>query len=92
MPGSVKRDNQLERLQVMRLRYSINSHLNDQGITTPAQVSAANGLTSAEAARLLARRQWREGDVAALKAIAAQLGLEVSLEGLDPDAEPSRGR
>src|SRR3954452_12528617 len=40
------------------------------------------GLPTAEAQRLLTRRQWREGDVAALQAIAARLGLEVPLEGL----------
>ncbi|TDG29557.1 hypothetical protein [Paracraurococcus ruber] len=82
----MKRNNQLECLQAIRLRYSINSHLKDQGITTPAQVSAATGLPPAETARLLSRRQWREGDVVALKSIAAHLGLEVSLEGLDPGA------
>ena len=45
------------------------------------------GLLPAEAVRLLTRRQWREGDVAALRAVAARLGLEVPpLEGLEPSA------
>jgi hypothetical protein len=29
---------QVERLQAIRLRYSINTHLEDQGITTPTAV------------------------------------------------------
>ena len=52
MPGSAKRENQAERLQAIRLRYTINTHLEDQVITTPAQVGAATGLPAAEAARL----------------------------------------
>jgi len=42
--------------------------LEDQGITTPTAVGAATGLPAVEVVRLLIRRQWREGDVAALKA------------------------
>jgi hypothetical protein len=34
--------------------------------------------------RLLTHRQWREGDVAALQAVAERLGLDVPLEGLAP--------
>jgi hypothetical protein len=34
---------QAERLMAIRLRYTINSHLEDCGITTPAGVSAAIG-------------------------------------------------
>ncbi len=90
MPGSVKRENQIEQLQAIRLRYCINTHLEDQGITTPAAIGAATGLPAAEAVRLLTRRQWREGDVAALQAVASRLGLEVSLEGLDPAAGTGR--
>jgi hypothetical protein len=52
---------QAERLMAIRLRYTINSHLEDCGITTPAAVSAAIGLSVAEAAGLLRRRQWRAG-------------------------------
>jgi len=58
---------QAERLMGIRLHYTINSHLEDCGITTPA----------AEAAGLLRRRQWRAGDVAALQAVAGRLGLQV---------------
>jgi hypothetical protein len=81
---------QVERLQAIRLRYSINTHLEDRGITTPAAISAAAGLPAAEAIRLLTRRQWREGDVAALKAIADQLGLDVPLEGLGMPMQEGR--
>jgi hypothetical protein len=82
MPGTTKQDHQAERLQAIRLRYSINTHLEDQGVATPAAIGAATGLPASEAVRLLTRRQWREGDVAALKAIANRLGLAVQLKGL----------
>ena len=71
-----------ERLAAIRLRYSINTHLEDRGITTPAAIGAATSLPAAEAVRLLSRRQWREGDIAALRAVADRLGLEVPLKGL----------
>ncbi|MCB4825430.1 hypothetical protein [Roseicella aerolata] len=87
----MKRENQVERLQAIRLRYCINTHLEDQGIATPAQIGAAVGLPPAEAVRLLARRQWREGDVAALQAVAIRLGLDVSLEGLGLPVGQGRG-
>jgi hypothetical protein len=82
MLGTTKQDHQAERLQTIRLRYSISTHLEDHGITTPAAIGAATGFPVAEIVRLLTRRQWREGDVAALKAIADRLGLDVPLEGL----------
>ena len=68
---------QAERLMAIRLRYTINSHLEDRGITTPAAVGAATGLSAAEAAGLLCRRQWRAGNMAALQAVAGRLGLQV---------------
>ena len=89
MPGSVKREHQAERLQAIRLRYSINIHLEGQGISTPVAIGAATGLPADEAIRLLSRRQWREGDVEALKAVAGRLGLEVPLDGLGLTAEPT---
>jgi hypothetical protein len=61
---------QAERLMTIRLRYTINTHLEDQGIRTPAAIGAAVGLPAAEAAGLLTRRQWRAGDVAAPQALA----------------------
>jgi hypothetical protein len=48
---------QVERLQAIRLRYSIN--------TTPTATGAATGLPTADVVRLLTRRQRREGDGAA---------------------------
>jgi hypothetical protein len=68
---------QAERLMAIRLRYTINSHLKDCGVTTPAAVGAATGQSAAEAVGLLRRRQWRAGDVAALQAVAGRLGLQV---------------
>jgi hypothetical protein len=87
----VKREHQAERLQAIRLRYTINTHFEDQGISTPAAISAATGLPAAEAVRLLTRRQLREGDTAALKAIADRLGLDVPLEGLGLPMREERG-
>ena len=90
MPGTTKQDHQAERLQTIRLRYSINTHLEDRGITTPAAIGAATGLPAPEAVRLLIRRQWREGDIAALKATADRLGLDVPLQGLGPPVREER--
>jgi hypothetical protein len=91
MPGTTKQDHQSERLQAIRLRYTINTHLEDQGLATPTAISAATGLPAAEVVRLLTRRQWREGDVAALQAIADRLGLDVPLEGLGLPMREGRG-
>ena len=64
MPGTTK-DHQADRLQAIRLRYSINTY------------GAAIGLQGGEVVRLLTRRQWREGGTAALKVITDRLGLDV---------------
>ena len=72
---------QADRLIAIRLRYSINTHLDDQGITTPSDIARAVGMPSAEAVRLLTRRQWRDDDIAALRMVADRLGLKVDLEG-----------
>ena len=61
------RTRQVERVMAIRLRYTINTHLKDQGLTTPAAIGTAVGLPAAEAAGLLTRQQWRAGDVAALQ-------------------------
>ena len=79
---------QAERLMAIRLRYTINTHLEDQGITAPAAIGAAVGLPAAEAVSLLTRRQWRAGDVAALQAVAGRLELEV----VPPDTDLLRGK
>ncbi len=77
---------QAERLAAIRLRYTINTHLEDQGVARPTAIGAVVGLPAAEAVSLLTRRQWRAGDVAALRAVAARLGLEVALPELGPAA------
>ena len=51
--------------------------LDERGIAEPAAIGAALGLPAAEAAKLLARHRWREGDVALLTAAAARLGVAV---------------
>jgi hypothetical protein len=82
MPGNVRRNHQAARLQAIRLRYAINIHLEECGITTPTAIGAAACLPVDEAVRLLTRRQWREGDTTVLKATADRLDLDVRLEGL----------
>lgn len=79
---------QAERLMAIRLRYTINTHLEEQGVTAPAAIGAAAGLPAAEAVGLLSRRQWRAGDLAALRAVAARLGLKV----VPPDVDLLRGK
>ena len=66
-----------ERLMAIRLRYRINTYLEDMGVTTPVAIGAAVGMPAAEAAGLLTSRQWRAGDVATLQAVAERLGLNV---------------
>ena len=73
---------QAERLAAIRLRYTINTHLEDRGVTKPTAIGTAVGLPAAEAVSLLTRRQWRAGDVAALRALAARLRLAVALPEL----------
>src|SRR3954451_18516944 len=68
---------QADRLMDIRLRYTINTHLEDLGVTTPAAIGAVASLPAAEAVSLLTRRRWRAGDLAALQAVAARLGLHV---------------
>jgi hypothetical protein len=72
--------------QLMRIRHQvvIGRDLDERGITTPAEVGEALGMVPAEAMALLSRHQWREGDVALLKAAAARLRLQV------PDLGPWR--
>ena len=72
-----RRVRQADRLVTIRLRMAIWRELEDRGITTPAAIGEALGMPTAEATSLLTRRQWREGDVALLKAMAARLGVLV---------------
>jgi hypothetical protein len=66
-----------DRLAALRLRMAIGRELDERGVTDPAAIGAALGLPAGEAAKLLTRHQWREGDVALLTAAAARLGLPV---------------
>ncbi len=66
-----------DRLTTIRLRMLIGRELEDRGITMPAEIGAALGMSPAEATKLLTRHQWREGDVAQLQAAAVRLGLQV---------------
>ena len=70
-----RRARQEDRLAALRLRMAIGRELDERGITEPAAIGAALGLPAAEAAKLLTRHQWREGDVALLTAAAARLGV-----------------
>jgi hypothetical protein len=58
-----RRARQADRLTTIRLRMAIGEAL---------------GMPTAEATRLLNRRQWREGDVELLEAAAARLGVKLS--------------
>jgi len=68
---------QADRLTTIRLRMAIGRALDDRGLSNPAEVGAALGMPAAAATGLLARHQWREGDVALLQAAAARLGVKV---------------
>jgi hypothetical protein len=73
------RARQAVRLRMIRLRMAILFALDDRGITTIAGVGAAIGMSGIDAARLLNRKQWREGDVELLEAAAIRLGLQVPM-------------
>ena len=90
MPEITRKAHQAERLVAIHLRYCINTHLDERGLTAPPDIARAVGLPAVEAVRLLTRRQWRDGDVVALRAVADRLGLEVPLEGLDLSAGKGR--
>jgi hypothetical protein len=75
MSAEDRRIRQEDRLASIRLRMAIGHELDERGITTPAAIGEALGMLAAEATSLLTRHQWREGDVARLRAAAARLGL-----------------
>ena len=77
MSAEERRARQEDRLKAIRLRMAIHRELDERDITTLSAISEALGMPAAEAASLLRRHQWREGDVALLEAAAARLGLEV---------------
>jgi uncharacterized Fe-S cluster-containing radical SAM superfamily protein len=63
-----------ERRKIVRLRMAIWQELDARGITTPDDIGTALGMPAAEVHKLLTRKR-REGDVAALEAVAARLGV-----------------
>jgi hypothetical protein len=74
---------QADRLITIRLQMLIGRELEERGITTPAAIGAALGMTAAEAIKLLTRHRWREGNVKQLEAVAARLALQVpSITGI----------
>jgi len=75
LTSAEQRQRREDRIACIRLRILIGQALDERGITTPANIGEALGMPAAEAQKLLTWRQWREGDVAALQAAAAQLGL-----------------
>jgi hypothetical protein len=60
---------------MIRLQMAIRQELADRSIVKPAAIGLALGMPAPEAAKLLTRRQWREGDVALLQVAAARLGV-----------------
>jgi hypothetical protein len=71
-----RRARNTDRLAALRLRMAIGRELDERGITDPAAaVGAALGIVTSEAAKLLNRHQWREGDVRLLETAAIQLGV-----------------
>jgi hypothetical protein len=72
-----QRQRREDRVACIRLRMAIGQALDDRGITTPDAIGQALGMSGSEAVGLLRRRQWREGEVGALQATAARLGLTV---------------
>jgi hypothetical protein len=77
MSAEERRIRHADRLATIRLRMAIGRELDDRDITTPAAIGEALGMPAAEATSLLARHQWREGDVTRLEAAAKRLGVQV---------------
>ena len=77
LTAAEQRQRREDRLVTIRLRMAIGRELDDRGIITPYGIGVALGMPAEEATKLMARRQWREGDVALLQAAAARLGLTV---------------
>jgi hypothetical protein len=72
-----RRAREADQLKTIRLRLLIFRELDQRDITTLSAIGDALGMPAAEAVKLLRGQQWREGDVAALEAAAARLGVRV---------------
>jgi len=93
MPDKAQRAQRITgELRATRLRVSIGGHLEDQGLVTPPAIAAATGLPPAEAIRLLNARKARDGDIPALEAVAARLGLPIPPADFDPLVPARAGR
>ncbi len=77
LSAAERKARQADRLTTIRLRMAIWRVLDDRGLSSPAEVGAALGMPAAAAAGLMGRHQWREGDVALLRAAAARLEVKV---------------
>ena len=78
LTAAEQRQRREDRVTTIRLRMAIGRELDDRGISTsPAAIGAAIGMVADDAMKLLTRRQWREGEVERLQAVATQLGLPV---------------
>jgi hypothetical protein len=73
LTAAERKAREADRLASIRLRVTIGRELDERGITSPAEIGAALGVSAAEATKLLTRHQWREDDVARLQAAAARL-------------------
>ena len=80
LTSAEQRQRREDRIACIRLRMAIGQELDNRGITTPDAIGEVLGMPAPEAVKLLSGRQWREGDVAALQATAARLGLSVRTE------------
>ena len=81
-----RRARNTDRLAALRLRMAIGRELDERGITDhAAAVGAAIGIPANEAAKLLNRRQWREGDVRFLETAAAGLGVPTAAQQTGPE-------
>jgi hypothetical protein len=77
LSSAEQRTRREDRITAIRLRMAIGQELDTRGITTTSGIGEALGMSAADAHGLLNRRQWREGDIARLQAVAARLGLKV---------------
>jgi hypothetical protein len=87
LTAAERRARQEERLAVIRLKVLIGQELEARGMTNPTALGVIFGLPPAEAEKVMRRHQWREGDLARLKAAAAALGLAIG-EAKGPGSEP----
>jgi hypothetical protein len=78
-----RRSREADRRKRVQLRMMIWQALDDQGTTnTPVNLGAAFSMLETAAFELMTGRQWREGDMAMLEAVAVRLELQVPW--LDP--------